>query len=38
MMVGDAGSMVHAPAYNLLKHPRMLARALQSSVSERIRS
>src|ERR671911_221037 len=27
-----------APAYNLLKHPRMLARALQSSVSERIRS
>ena len=27
-----------APIYSLLKHPRMLARALQSSVSERIRS
>jgi flavin-dependent dehydrogenase len=26
------------PVYSLLKHPRMLARALQESVSERIRS
>jgi menaquinone-9 beta-reductase len=27
-----------APVYGLLKHPRMLARALQESVTERIRS
>jgi flavin-dependent dehydrogenase len=27
-----------APVYSLLKHPRMLARALQDSVTERIRS
>jgi hypothetical protein len=27
-----------APVYSLLKHPRMLARALQDSVTERLRS
>jgi menaquinone-9 beta-reductase len=27
-----------APVYNLLKHPGMLARALQNSLTERIRS